>query len=196
MKYRDYKNFTTDNFYHIYNRGVNKQDIFLDQRDYSAFMKRLILALGKDQADTATCRIIPFPENAFSIMAYCLMPNHYHFLIRQNSNIPVGRLVKKVCTSYVSYFNKRHHRVGHLFQDVFKAKLVDTDPYLVKLSAYIHLNPGSQSFSYQYSSIREYLGFSASPVICDVDYVLGYFKNSASVYAQFLKDQPHKDQPI
>src|SRR3989344_4815697 len=80
----------------------------------------------------------PIPKGSFTILAYCLMPNHFHILIRQNLKIPIGQLMIKVCTSYAKYFNHKYNRVGNIFQDTFKAKVIETDEYLSYLSAYIH----------------------------------------------------------
>ena len=196
MKYRDYKNLSKDNIYHIYNRGVGRQDIFLERADYQAFLKRLLWVLSIEPVDWSQTNLKPLPPEAFSILAYCLMPNHYHILIRQNADIPIGSVVRKAFTSYAAYFNKKYQRVGHLFQDIFKAKLVDSEPYLIKLSAYIHLNPEEKSFTYEHSSIKEYLGLPVDRVVCEKDYILSHFRNSTVEYAQFLKDQPTKDQPV
>lgn len=87
MKGRDYKEFVPQNCYHVYNRGNNKKDIFLSDSDYIQFLKRLKLALGLLPGYDKLA-IEPFPVGSFSMLAYCLMPNHYHFLVRQNSEVP------------------------------------------------------------------------------------------------------------
>lgn len=184
MNARDYKLFRAGEYYHIYNRGDNKEQIFLDDQDYLNFLKRLKLALGI--ADIRTeLRIIPLPANSFDILAYCLMPNHFHFLIKQNTNLAIGELISKVCTSYVKYFNKRYERVGNLFQDIFKAKHIDSDEYITYLSAYIHNNP-SDPFNYAYSSLLNYLT-ATNDVLCNKDFILKYFNSDTIAYKNFVE---------
>ena len=173
MRYRDYKNFQPNSYYHIYNRGQNCEKIFLDAQDYKAFLRRLQIALGQITDDKF--KIKTLLPNTFYILAYCLMSNHYHFLIRQNTDIPIGTLVTKVTTSYSRYFNTKYKKIGNIFQDTFKAKLIDHNSYLTYLSAYIHNNP-NKPHTYPYSSYREYL----NPKLANISLpktILSYFKN-------------------
>src|SRR6185369_8572937 len=137
MRFRDYKNLTTGNYYHIFNRGNNKQPICIDEQDFLNFFKRLYLALGLTwkQQGPSLLKISPLPKDCFTFVSYCLMPNHFHFFIRQNTNISISKLITKVCTSYSMYFNKKYLHIGHVFQGKFKAKLVENDSYFKYLSA-------------------------------------------------------------
>lgn len=182
MRYRDYKNFKPNNYYHVYNRGQNCEQIFLDEQDYVQFLLRLKIALGI--SSNSGLKIKALPPNAFFIHAYCLMPNHFHFLIRQNTKIPISTLVSKVTTSFSRYFNAKYKRIGNIFQDTFKAKLVDNDSYLTYLSAYIHNNPASPK-QHPYSSYHEYLNSKAKN-ICSTDLLLGYFDGDRVKYQQFV----------
>jgi len=173
--------------YHIYNRGNNKERIFVDDQDYLNFLKRFKLALfGNPGFDSSRnrIRIKPLPEGAFNILCYCLMPNHYHFLIRQNTVKGIDRLIAKVTTSYAKYFNLRYGFIGNLFQDRFKAKHVDNDSYLTYLSAYIHNNPVDPS-NYSYSSFKDYLGIRQGR-LCDKSLILGIFGNDVERYRKFV----------
>ncbi len=185
MNARDYKLFRAGEYYHVYNRGDNKENIFLDDQDYLNFLKRLKLALGIADIQTKL-RIVPLPTDSFDILAYCLMPNHFHFLIKQNTNLAIGDLINKVCTSYVKYFNKRYERVGNLFQDIFKAKHIDNDEYITYLSAYIHNNPPNP-LNYPYSSLPNYLRATRDP-LCNKDFILKYFNSDTKVYMNFLEN--------
>ena len=118
--------FVQGGYYHIYNRGNRKQKIFLHDIDFRRYLAKL-----KEYKD----------KHNVTILAYCLMPNHVHFLLRQNSPEPVSTFVQKLHTAYSMYFNKKYEQVGHLFADRFKAKIVTKDEYLTHLSRYIHLNP-------------------------------------------------------
>ena len=119
-------NFEHGNPYHLYNRGNNKQKIFLQDENYDFFLMRL---------DSY------FKPAGVNLIAYCLMPNHYHLLIELSEETDFSNLMRSFTTSYVKSFNKWNNRVGHLFQQEFQPKLIDTDDYLVHVCRYIHLNP-------------------------------------------------------
>ncbi|MEX2090734.1 MAG: transposase [Candidatus Paceibacterota bacterium] len=163
MLTRDYKLCGPGEYYHIYNRGNAKENVFLDDTDYKFFLLRLKQNLGLEKKDSRFFK--PLPLGSFSLIAYCLMPNHFHMLIRQNMGIPTSKLLGKQCTSYSMYFNKKYDRVGHVFQDQFKQKNIQNDAYLLWLSAYIHLNPVwanlvNTADNYQWSSVNDYIGKS------------------------------------
>lgn len=191
MKARDYKFFRAGEVYHVYNRGDNRDDIFLNDSDYVAFLVRFKIALGLLDPQAAQLRIRPVPQDGFSVLAYCLMPNHFHVLIKQNTAQDIGEVINKVCTSYVRYFNFRYKRIGNLFQDTFKAKHVDNDSYLTYLSAYIHNNP-SDPLHYTYSSFPEYLG-TRSGTLCNPDIILRYFNNDRGAYSNFVQGYTYKE---
>lgn len=194
MNSRDYKIFRAGHCYHIYNRGNHKEEIFLDDQDFLNFFKRLNFCLfGKSAAGVSgRLRITTVPFGAFDILSYCLMPNHFHFLIRQNLNLGIDRLISRTCTSYVKYFNNKYDRVGNLFQDAFKAKLVYDDSYLTYLTAYIHNNP-SNPLEYAYSSFKDYLG-ERSDRLCSKDFILSMFQNNSQEYKKFVLNFSAKDQ--
>ncbi|MBI2355779.1 MAG: transposase [Candidatus Doudnabacteria bacterium] len=178
MGIRDYKEFGAGAYYHIYNRGNAKNNIFIDPEDYKFFLLRLRQNLYPE--DNPTSRIRKLPANTFSLIAYCLMPNHFHILIKQNGNIPTSKLILKLCSSYSKYFNKKYDRVGHVFQDQFKQVLIDDDSYLLWLSAYIHQNPTVAGISktpetYPWSSYMFYLKKDGY-ISCESDIILNQFK--------------------
>ncbi len=197
MNTRDYKTFRSNNVYHIYNRGDNKEPVFFDDGDLRQFIKRLAISLGK-QPNTELgkrngIKLQGLPQNAFSLYSYCLMPNHFHFEIRQNSDVPIGSLIHRLCTSYTRYINKKYGRIGNLFQDTFKAIRVDQDEYLIGLSAYIHCNP-AEPFNYPYSSLSEYLGESENK-LCDTSVILNHFNNDMLKYKDFIKKYQTEADP-
>ena len=189
MNTRDYKLFRAGNCYHIYNRGDNKEEIFKEPQDYENFLKRLKLAAGIPIQ--TTLRIKPCPKDSFYILSYCLMPNHYHILVKQNSEVPIGDLINKVATSYVKYFNAKYRRVGNLFQDIFKAKHIDSDSYLTYVTAYIHNNP-ADPFRYTYSSLPDYLGLRAG-TLCNTEFILNLFKKDRAAYKKFVECYTFQD---
>ena len=141
-------NFSEGEFYHIYNRGTEKRKVFLSTRDYDRFVILLYLcnsnnpvhisAQGKSIDDLFNVEI---SGELVSVGAYCLMPNHFHLLLKEKSENGISRFMQKLTTGYTMYFNKRNDRTGTLFQGVFKAEHADKDEYLKYLFAYIHLNP-------------------------------------------------------
>ncbi|MEK7147882.1 MAG: transposase [Patescibacteria group bacterium] len=149
MKNRDYKSFAAGTISHVYNRGNNKEKIFLDEQDYKSFLMRLGLGLGIQESELQKEFFLPYSriritgakKNDFVLHAFCLMPNHFHLLIEQKKSIPISTLMLKVCTSYAKYFNKKYSRIGHVFQDQFKSVLIDSNEQLMWISVYIHGNP-------------------------------------------------------
>ena len=132
-------------YYHVYNRGSSKQVIFHDEHDHKYFQNMLNLMNSPSRRQKRD-----FSENFYeeklaerivSIGAYCLMPNHFHILLRQEKDEGVSLFMKKMLTSYAMYYNKKYKRTGVLFEGRFKSKHVDNDMYHKYLFAYIHLNP-------------------------------------------------------
>jgi putative transposase len=150
------KQWAPEAIYHVYNRGNNKQAIYLDQHDYATFLN--LMKRGLQQKVTAD----PFGRpnrnwhDDIELLAFCLMPNHFHLLLYQRSERAISDFMRGLSTSYVGYFNKRHHRVGHLFQDIFKASHIDEDAYWQHISRYIHLNPRAWR-TWEWSSLPYYL---------------------------------------
>ena len=131
------------------------------------------------------------PPEAFALLCYCLMPNHFHFIIKQNTVLPISKLIAKVCTSYSMYFNKKYQKVGNLFQNKFKAVLITNDEQLMWTSAYIHNNPKTAEIvkdlkDYPWSSYLDYIG-KRQGTMCDKDFILKMFKN-VSEYEKFVSD--------
>lgn len=192
MNTRDYKEFYPGGYYHVYNRGDNRENIFLDEQDYFNFIKRLKIVLGlmliPDAGHRNALRLSTLPPNTFTILAYCFMPNHFHFLIKQEGSIKISQLITRVCTSYAKYFNSKYKRVGNLFQDTFKAKSVVDDRYLTHLTAYIHNNPVNP-LAYPYSSFSEYLT-PGEEKICNTEFILSHFKNDWKLYKAFVMESP------
>ncbi len=190
MGNRDYKQFGIGEYFHIYNRGNGKNNVFLDEEDYRFFILKLNQNLFPDTYKTKYSYSTPLPKESFSIICYCLMPNHFHFLIRQNREIPISKLMLKVCTSYSKYFNKKYKSVGHIFQDQFKQIWVDDNSYLVWLSAYIHENPkvaglASNSTDYNWSSYSDFAGLNRGPIKCDREVIMEQF-TSFKDYSGFV----------
>ncbi|MFC1627357.1 transposase [Patescibacteria group bacterium] len=202
------KVYKKNGFYHVFNRGVDKRKIFMDKQDYAVFLHLLKYYLSPPQkeethplSNTSSAVIRPRPiENLYKevkLLTYCLMPNHFHLLIKQKTINGMTKLVHKLLTIYSMYFNRRHKRVGHLFQGCYKAVLIDNDEQLLHLSRYIHLNPakltvtGSDPVSWDYSSFHYYLRNKTAKWVNPKE-VLDVFEKLKKVdsmtYEQFIVD--------
>lgn len=193
MRKRDYKEFAPGTSYHIYNRGNGKMDIFRDEQDYLNFLKRLRLLLGKTRVPlVSSIRVTPFEPEDFSLIAYCLMPNHFHLQIEQCGEVLLGKLILKLCTSYSMYFNRKYDHVGHVFQDQFKATPIESENQIAALSAYIHQNPKVAGLidtldKWIYSSYPDYIGLRQGDLI-NFEPVLGQFANKGE-YRLFVEER-------
>lgn len=208
------KEFRAHAYYHIYNRGVEKRIIYLDDQDYRVFDSYLkVYLLPKDEIGLRTTlnNLTSSPAqkadairllklNNFSdsvqLLAYCLMPNHFHFLIKQSEASSIDIFMNSLTTRYSMYFNKRHKRVGHLFQGTYKAVLVDSEPQLLHLSRYIHKNPyikGVPLQRYPHSSYPSYLNLKTIEWVKPAD-ILNYFSKSGfNSYKNFVEDNSDYD---
>lgn len=173
MKNRDYRASAPGVILHIYNRGNNKEKIFFDEQDYRAFLFRLGLSLGFTDDDLNKESILSLPysriritdvdRDDFILHSFCLMPNHFHLILEQKKEIPVSKLISKICTSYAKYLNKKYQRVGHVFQDQFKSVLIESNDQLMWASAYVHMNPVKDRLvkhpsEYKWSSYKDFIG--------------------------------------
>ena len=166
---------TPGQYYHIYNRGVNQEDIFFSAENWAFFIQRLQEY---------------FKPELIEIVAYCLMPNHFHLLVYVKSE-DVGRTVMQPFTvSYAKAINRQQQRSGHLFQGPYQVKRVGSDAYLKWLSRYIHLNPVTANLAktpadWLFSSYRDYIGLRhgtlSKPAI-----ILDQFP-SPQAYAEFVE---------
>ncbi|MEK7166252.1 MAG: transposase [Patescibacteria group bacterium] len=202
------KTYIEKTYYHIYNRGVEKRKIFLDDQDYKTFLSYLKTALLPPQSlsrksftlQGVTFKGIPRqPKNFFGIIdlvAYVLMPNHFHLMIQQNHARSINEFMQSLCTRYAMYFNKKYKRIGTLFQNTYKAVMVQEEPYLLHLTRYIHRNPlnHTRNLTVAYSSYAEYLGKRQTPwikpqlILSFFDSLKHPFLNSTNTYKSFVED--------
>lgn len=135
-------------YYHIYNRAVDKRLIFGADNDYWRFVQGLYVFNNENFVNNPFVpdflRIVNNIKGTrrplVDIIAWCIMPNHYHLLVRQIVEGGISKFIQKHANSFTKYFNKKHDRSGHLFESVYKAKLVEDETYFTHLSRYIHLN--------------------------------------------------------
>ena len=164
-KVSDWRNMhLAGHYYHIYNRGCNREPIFVDDENYLFLLRR------------AKSFLADYPLN---VIAYCLMPNHYHFLVRPEEDGASSRFIQRLFNSYTQAFNKQHKRSGTLFEGRAKSILVDTDEYVLYLCRYIHLNPVRAGLvahpgEWPYSNYLEWVE-QRNGTLVDREFVRAYF---------------------
>lgn len=201
------KQYLKNGFYHLYNRGVAKGSIFLDEQDYNVFLSYLkTYLLPKDLV--ALNRIFASKESGprekdkalklmklknfsglIDLISYALMENHFHFLVRQTEEDTIDHFINALGTRYAGYFNRKYKRVGPLFQGVYKAVLINSEEQLLHLSRYIHLNPIKISRPNLPSSLPEFLGRGKTAWL-KPNFILNYFSktNPNDTYATFMDE--------
>jgi putative transposase len=164
----------SNQYYHVYNRGNNRENIFFERKNYLYFLKKVLEAF-KDKMD---------------LIAYCLMPNHYHLVVRNFIDGELEKAMQKISTGYTRAVNKAYSRTGHLFTGRYKNKLIPGDEYLVHLCRYVHLNPVRAGLvnkleEWEFSSYGKYLIQSNSDNI-NTTILFEYFK-TREAFIEFHK---------
>jgi putative transposase len=180
------KEFIPEAYYHVYNRGVEKRVIFLDDQDYTVFLGLLKKYLTGQNTSKSNRHKFENLGGQVKLLAYCLMPNHFHLLFYQLSEDAITKLMRRVITGYAMYFNDRYGRVGSLFQGRYKASQITADAYLHHISRYIHLNPDDYK-RWPYSSYACYTGTKTIDWLTPGP-VLGLFNDDREEYLAFIDD--------
>lgn len=200
--------FRNNCFYHVYNRSIEKKPIFNNLREYSRAILALqfyrfsdlpvklskFLVLNKDIQLNLIQKFNNDINKLVDILAYGIMPNHFHFILEQKQNGGISRFISNFENSYTKYYNTKEDRVGPIFQGIFKSVYIESEEQLIHLSRYIHLNPISSSLikpeeleTYPWSSFPEYLNLSKNN-ICNTQPVMNSFP-SINKYRDFVYDQ-------
>lgn len=201
----------SDNIYHVFNRGVEKRPVFMDEPDYYRFVNDLAIFNDNKSVSNPKYRIeeIKKSDNRkpfVDILAFCLMPNHYHLLLRQKEEDGISKFMNKIGVGYTNYFNLKYERVGSLFQGTFKSVLIDDESQFLYIPYYIHLNPLDLKIpdwkenginkpksaieflnSYKWSSHQDYTGKSNFISVINKDILNELFINSEN-YQKELKN--------
>lgn len=196
--------FETGNYYHVFNRGVNKFDTFIDDRDrnqalFSMDYYRIskppvkysrLKSLSENDRTRILAEVLSSHDTLVDILCFTLMPNHFHFLLKQNQENGISKFISQFTNSYTKYFNTAHARTGHLFQGQFKAVEIESESQLIHVSRYIHLNPYVSNIitkqelsNYRWSSYPQYL--SSNPKLINPSLIIGIFK-SPKKYEEFV----------
>lgn len=206
------KIYADESFYHIYNRGVEKRNIFLDDQDYAVFLSYLQTYLmpkeekhlretivsnkstSKEKDKAIKLLRLKNYYDSMELLCYACLPNHFHLLVRQKANV-LNFFMNSIGTRYGMYFNRKYKRTGVLFQDVYKAVLIENDEQLLQLSRYIHLNPikwfniplSKWQFAPVPFSLAEYVQKRKTDWI-KTSYILDFFSktNQNLTYEKFL----------
>lgn len=198
----------TGEIYHTFNRGIDNRITFTNKREYKRALEIIrfyqfaspplklsrFLTLSTEDKERITSQLNALPK-LVNVISFCLMPNHFHFLLQQMVDNGISRFLSQLQNSYTRYFNTKHERVGPLFLDQFKAVRIETNEQLLHVSRYIHLNPYSsfvvktikELITHRWSSLPEYL-FPEKEKLCDKTLVLSQFKNKGA-YEKFIFDQ-------
>lgn len=204
--------------YHIYNRGLDGRDVFKDETDFlelEGILAKYLLPFVENEGGiyktarpsvTANKRKMNLAGEV-ELIAYCLMPDHFHFLVKQQHEQGITQLMRRIMTQYVMYFNKRYQRRGPLFENIYRAVLVEEETVILDLTKYIHLNPvsrtirrfgpvetvtGSRPEDYSYSSYRCYIGLDSKKWVNNT-----YFNISPNNYIKVIeKADPALDKRL
>lgn len=208
--------FAAGEIYHLYNRGVRREPIFLEDSDRNRFIFLLLycqlpLPLSNNEyhanlfdqhgsfyQHTHREQIeVALSLRRVELIAFCLMPNHFHAVVRACEDVGVSKYLQRLQNAYTKYFNIKHKKTGHLFEGPFKAVRVKGNDQLLHLSAYVHRNPRSlqewrgKEAEYPYSSFPDYLGENRWKELLKPDLVLGQF-NGPTDYKKFIDSSSAK----
>ena len=188
--------FQNGEYYHIYNRGVDKRNIFIDDKDYLRFLRSIkefndikpVVSLYLKRKLEKQRGLAPLrgAKPLIEILTYNLLPNHFHIILKQLANGGISEFMKRLGGGYTCYFNEKYHRAGSLFQGTFKAIHIATNEYLLWLSAYINGNTEihkiARAENWPWSSYRDYLG-NRQGMLC----------NKKIIFDQFTDVQEYKN---
>lgn len=200
--------FVNNEIYHVCNRSISRTPVFISKRDYKRALRLLRYYRFVTPFSFSKLERLPLAERSAllerldnedtyraKVLCFCLMPNHFHLLLKQVKEEGISKFIADFQNSYTRYSNLRNGRVGPLFRGPFKAVRVETEPQLLHLSRYIHLNPYSSLIvkdrkkleEYPWSSLREYLSPERKG-ICNIEQILNCF-NSPGEYKKFVFDR-------
>lgn len=202
-------------YYHVFNRGNNKQLLFLDTRDWIRFLfliiylqspiifpniSRQISRYVQNRAFNITKDIIEdvVKERHVELVNFALMPNHFHLTLYESKNGGIANYMQRILCAYTKYFNTKYDKSGHLLQGPYKAVHIENNEQLLYLSSYIHKNPKELSewknkeYQYPWSSYQDYIGENRWSKLLQQNIILNQFPNKKE-YGCFVKSSPAKE---
>ena len=191
------RSFVKDGYYHVYNMGIDNRKIFLDTEDYNTFYYYLYIYLAPLEKSARRYKDIPLRlahknlHSDVTLISYCLMPTHFHFLLQQRNENGITKLLKQLTNAYTQYFNQKYKRSGPLFAGRYKAVGIPNIDFLTQLTRHIHLDPVIEGLSptpeYEWSSYHEFADPSPRN-LCITRPILDQFP-SIYMYKKFVMDQ-------
>ncbi|MCX6793506.1 MAG: transposase [Candidatus Gottesmanbacteria bacterium] len=190
----------TGEMYHIYNRSVMGTPIFEGKKEAEFFLAAAEYYMHEDPPvkfslyRTRPQAFSPLPtKKLITVLAYCVMPNHFHFLVRQENDGGIQMHIRKATSSFAHYYGLKNHIHGHIFGGNFKAVHIENNEQLLHVSRYIYLNPVTAYMvehpeDYTYSSYAAYISKAALSRFVNTDFILGQFR-SRGEYKRFVEDQ-------
>ena len=201
--------FANGEYYHIYNRGVDKREVFLDRNDYLRFIRSVKEFNGQNsigsifhlesrrktlKALSASSLRHSMPSGQeqplVAIICYCLNPNHFHFILRQETNDGISKFMHKLGMGYTNFFNKKYNRSGSLFQGRYKSIHINSNEYLLHLSVYVNANHAIHDYKekdWPYSSYLDYAGKREGKLSSKAT-ILGQFDDNPREYEKFMQN--------
>lgn len=212
------KNNAPGEYYHVFNRGMQKQRIFENDSDRIRFLFLLLALQGKNSIKNmsrevkrntkeSSLHILPelktdiLKERTVELLSFCLMPNHFHLLLKEISEGGISKYMQRVTTAYTKYFNARHQKSGHLLQSSYKCVHIEDDLQLMHVSAYIHKNAieltgwREKYMDYPWSSLKDYVSKNRFSDLLSTDLILEHYDkiNRNSEYMEFVKTSLAKE---
>lgn len=185
-----------ENIYHVVNKGIEKTLIFLDKKDIERFLETIKFYRFQNPSRFSFRKRPPYHnlnqgrKPLVEILAFCLMPDHFHMLLKEKKPGAASRFVSLVCNSYTKYYNNRNKRSGFLFAGTFKSKKIESGEQLAKVARHIHLDPYIKNIvmdpkKFPFSSLPEYLGKQDG--FCEKSLILGSLQGREN-YENFALD--------
>jgi len=195
--------------YHIYNRSVAQLPIFRNKKEYKIYLSLIeyykfanpplrfsfFSRLEKDKKSALIKSLYKSNNNLVNIYAFCLMPNHYHLLLKQKKDKGIMNYIRLIQNSYAHYINVKTKRCGSVFQSPFKAKRIESDEQFLHVARYIHLNPlttylidaTNELANYEWCSFKDYSGENSREFV-DIKFLMSFYKNKDK-FIKFTFDQ-------
>lgn len=204
-----------EEYYHVVNRGVRKDTIFHDKRDYARFLYLILHFQGEYSSTNVGRSVTHFIKTGsfglrdetlkkiiqlrtVELVAFCLMPNHFHLELKQIGENSISKYMQRVLGAYAKYYNEKYAKTGHVFQGKFRRVLVENNNQLLHLSAYIHKNPSElpgwrkREHEYEWSSLQDYVGDNRWGKLLANEVIMEQFDNK-NEYLQFIRTSSAKE---